>query len=72
MSKTDLEIAQEVLQGKWGTGKDRENKIRKAGYDYNIVQAYVNRMVETGKPIKEITINANECSGLIVNVKYKG
>ena len=71
MSKSELDIANEVMKGKWGTGKDRETRIRKAGYDYNIVQAYVNRMVETGKPIKEIEINPSEISGLIVNIKYK-
>ena len=72
MTKSELEIAKEVMEGKWGTGKERETKIRKAGYDYNIVQAYVNRMIETGKPIAEIEINANDISGLIINLNYKG
>ena len=66
--KTELEIAKEVIAGKWGVGKDRETRIKKAGYDYNAVQAYVNRMIETGLPIKEITIDKKECSGLIVNI----
>ena len=67
--KSELEIAKEVIAGKWGIGKDRENRIKKAGYDYNAVQAYVNRMIQTGLPIKEITIDTRECSGLIVNIK---
>lgn len=67
--KSEVEIAKEVIEGKWGIGKDRENKIKKAGYDYNIVQAYVNRMIETGKPIKEVTVNAKDCSGMVVYVE---
>ncbi|MBO7731196.1 MAG: hypothetical protein J6S67_01535 [Methanobrevibacter sp.] len=72
MSKTEVEIANEVMQGKWGIGKDRENKIRKAGYDYNIVQAYVNRMIKTGLPIKEIEIDTDKCCGLVININVKG
>lgn len=67
--KSELEIAKEVMQGKWGTGKAREKAIWDAGYDYNIIQGYVNRMIETGKPIKEVTINCKEASGLIVNIE---
>lgn len=67
--KTEVEIAQEVMAGKWGTGKERETKIRKAGYDYNAVQAYVNRMIETGKPIKEVTISKKDYSGMVIYVE---
>ena len=67
--KSEVQIAEEVIAGKWGIGKDREDRIRKAGYDYNQVQAYVNRIVETGLPIKEITIDSKECSGLVVTVE---
>ena len=66
--KTDIQIANEVMQGKWGVGKDREMKLKTAGYDYNIIQGYVNRMMLTGKPIKEITINAGEVSGIVINI----
>lgn len=37
-------IAKEVLQGKWGNGTDRKNRLESAGYDYNAVQAEVNRL----------------------------
>ena len=67
--KSELEIANEVMQGKWSTGKEREDRIRKAGYDYNQVQAYVNRMVETGLPIKEIVVDSKKCSGLVITVE---
>lgn len=69
MDKTELQIAQEVLQGKWGAGEERKNRINKAGYDYNTVQSFVNRMVETGLPIKEVHLNRKECSGAVIYVE---
>ena len=36
-------FADEVIQGKWGNGADRKNRLTKAGYDYNAIQAIVNR-----------------------------
>lgn len=40
--KNNEEIAQEVIDGKWGNGDDRINRLAQAGYDYNAVQAIVN------------------------------
>lgn len=40
--KTVDELVQEVLDGKWGNGDDREKKLTAAGYDYNAVQDAVN------------------------------
>ena len=37
-------IAKEVLQGLWGNGADRKQRLESAGYDYNAVQAEVNRL----------------------------
>lgn len=71
LMKTELQIAQEVMTGKWGAGKDREKRIWDAGYDYNVVQAMVNRMIKTGKPIQEIEVNMNDCSGLVITVKAR-
>lgn len=44
--KTVSELAQEVLQGKWGNGNERKKKLTQAGYDYATVQAEVNRLVK--------------------------
>lgn len=33
-----------MLQGKWGDGTDRKNRLTSAGYDYNAVQGVVNRL----------------------------
>lgn len=40
------EIAREVIQGKWGNGTDRKNRLTNAGYDYNAVQKRVNELMK--------------------------
>ena len=37
------EIANEVIAGKWGNGNDRRNKLTAAGYNYDEVQAAVEK-----------------------------
>ena len=39
-------IAKEVIQGKWGNGQDRINKLKAAGYDPNAVQKKVNELLK--------------------------
>lgn len=46
--KTNEEIAREVIQGKWGNGLDRKNRLTKAGYDYKAVQNIVNQLMKKG------------------------
>ena len=43
------EIAQEVINGVWGNGQDRKNRIEQAGYDYTAVQNKVNELCGTPK-----------------------
>lgn len=45
-SKTVDEIAKEVIQGKWGNGTDRKNRLTKAGYNYSAVQKRVNELLK--------------------------
>ena len=42
--KTNTDIAKEVLAGKWGNGDSRKVNLEKAGYNYNAIQAEVNRL----------------------------
>lgn len=42
-------IAKEVIAGKWGNGTDRKNKLTKAGYDYDKVQAKVDELLAPKK-----------------------
>ena len=53
--KSNVEIAQEVLQGKWGNGAERKTKLTNAGYNYAEVQAEVNKLVNgtVAKPTKK-------------------
>lgn len=46
--KSNEEIANEVIAGKWGNGNDRKNRLTNAGYNYDEVQAIVNRKLGTG------------------------
>lgn len=45
-TKSVDEIALEVIQGKWGAGTERVEKLTAAGYDYKAVQARVNQMLK--------------------------
>ena len=40
------EIAREVIQGKWGNGSERKNRLTNAGYDYNAIQKKVNELIK--------------------------
>ena len=46
VKKSVTEIAKEVIQGKWGNGTDRKNRLEKAGYNYNEVQKKVNTLLK--------------------------
>lgn len=39
-------LAKECINGKWGNGRTRRNKLTKAGYDYEEVQSVVNEIIE--------------------------
>lgn len=43
--KTNMQIAKEVIAGKWGNGNSRRRRLTKAGYDYCTIQVLVNRML---------------------------
>lgn len=40
------EIAREVIQGLWGNGQDRANRLKEAGYDSAAVQNRVNQLLK--------------------------
>lgn len=54
--KTIDELAQEVIDGKWGNGEDRKKRLEEAGYNYNKIQDKVNEILEgtNKKSINEI------------------
>ena len=46
VKKSNEEIAKEVIQGKWGNGAARRKNLEGAGYNYNTIQALVNKMLK--------------------------
>ena len=62
-SKSVAEIAQEVIDGKWGNGEDRKKKLEAAGYNYSDVQAKVNALL---KKSVDLTAIAKE----VINGKW--
>lgn len=40
-----LKIAKEVIVGKWGDGTARQEKLKKAGYDWKKIQNKVNELL---------------------------
>ena len=48
--KSIEEIAKEVIEGKWGTGTTRKNKLTAAGYSYDEVQKKVNELLNADSP----------------------
>ena len=45
VTKSNEDIAREVIAGKWGNGSERKRRLTQAGYDYSIVQAIVNNLL---------------------------
>ena len=45
-TKSISEIAKEVIDSKWGSGSERKKRLTESGYDYNAVQAEVNRILK--------------------------
>ena len=58
-------IAKEVIAGKWGNGDARKTKLTKAGYDYDKVQAEVNRQIKASK-----TKSADEIAREVIAGKW--
>lgn len=53
--KSISEVAREVIQGKWGNGSERKTKLLSAGYDYNLVQEEVKKLIHGAEPKKEVS-----------------
>lgn len=47
-TSTDINymVAQEVIEGKWGNGAEREERLANQGYDYQIIQSIVNSILK--------------------------
>lgn len=44
--KNKYQLALEVINGEWGNGDERKEKLTSAGYNYDEVQTLVNEILE--------------------------
>lgn len=58
--KSNEEIAKEVLNGKWGNGQERKNKLAAAGYNYDAIQSIVNTLLQPKVVSKSVETVAKE------------
>ena len=64
-------IAKEVINGKWGNGDDRKNRLIAAGYDYNAVQAKVNELLgQKAKPAAPAKKSNDVIAQEVINGKW--
>jgi len=64
--KSVEEIAKEVINGLWGNGEERKQKLTAAGYDYSTVQAKVNEMLAP-KPATEPSKSIDDLAKEVIN-----
>lgn len=84
--KSNLDVAKEILEGKWGNGADRRQRLTDAGYNYEDIQGIVNALLSDtqfepveedttievkGNEIMEIDINLNEYKGIKLTFKVE-
>lgn len=84
--KSNLDVAKEILEGKWGNGADRKKRLTEAGYNYEDVQGIVNALLNdtqfepveedtvievNGTEIMEIELNLNEYKGIKLTFKVE-
>lgn len=51
--KSNEQIADEVIEGQWGNGDDRRNRLSSAGYDYVAIQSIVNAKLQPWRKSNE-------------------
>lgn len=62
--KSVADLAAEVIAGMWGNGAERRERLTDAGYDYEAVQAEVNRRVASQTPRVHIVRQGDTLSAL--------
>lgn len=71
--KSNYQIAQEVLDGKWGNGVERRTRLYEAGYDANAIQTIVNALVREREMEKDnfltVEVDLDKYDG--INLKFK-
>ena len=60
--KSNEEICKEVWEGKWGTGRDRKNRLTEAGYDYDTIQGMIDQGIGKPEPVVEPVVEPEPTS----------
>ena len=64
VKKSNEEIANEVINGAWGNGEDRKNRLTQAGYNYTVIQAIVNKLMGANKAVYYTVRSGDTLSGI--------
>lgn len=69
--KSSAVVAQEVIDGNWGTNPQRKSDLEKAGYNYTEVQGIVNRLLGTqqSKP-KPVAKSIDQLAKEVIDGKH--
>ena len=68
--KSVSDLVKEVIDGKWGVGADRANRLQRAGYSYREVQDEVNRQLKN-QPVYYV-VKAGDSLGAIAKAHGVG
>lgn len=67
---SDEEIALQVINGMWGNGKERRQRLTEAGYNYDAIQKIVNRKLGVStKPSASESLNKKIFIGIVATKK---
>ena len=69
-SKSVNELANEVIQGKWGNGDERKQRLTAAGYDYNAIQSRVNEILNNENKPTPAKKSIDEIAKEVINGKW--
>lgn len=74
LKKTNEEIAQEVMQGKWGNYPERKTRLENAGYNYRKVQDIVEKLYQSDvqNPLYTVEYTVKKNDTLSVIAKRNG
>lgn len=50
-------LAQEIIDGYWGNGSERKDRLEAAGYDYALAQDYVNKILYSEDETDELVVH---------------
>lgn len=71
VKKSNEEIANEIINGQWGNGEDRKKRLADAGYNYDEIQAIVNKKLNVSKPKTTSIIYYVKKGDTLINIAKK-